>query len=59
MEPTPAPQVLDMLQTAFTGIKTDAIGAIGVILPIVLGIFAAVFAVKFGVKFFQKIGSKT
>lgn len=43
------------LTTAFDGVKSDALGIMGVALPAALGIVSAVLAVRIGIKFFKSV----
>ena len=46
------------LSTAFTGIKTDVLDAMGTALPIALAVVAAGLGIMLAVKFFKRIASK-
>lgn len=41
------------MSTALGGVKSDAIGALGIIAPIAIGIMGAFLVWKFGIKFFK------
>lgn len=41
------------MTTALTGVKSDAISALGVVAPIAIGIMGAFLVWKFGIKFFK------
>ncbi len=41
------------MTTALSGIKTDAISALGIIAPIALGIMGAFLVWRFGIRFFK------
>lgn len=43
------------LETAFTGIKTDALAVIAVALPAALGIVSVFMVVRLGIKFFKSV----
>jgi hypothetical protein len=49
----PAPNVNDMLGTAFNSMLADIMGAAGLILPIALSIFGLLFAARIGIKMFR------
>lgn len=53
---TGAPDVVDMIGTAATGFQTDAMAALGVILPVALAVIAAIVLWKFGSRLFKKVG---
>ena len=41
------------MTTALTGVKTDAISALGIVAPIAIGIMGAFLVWRFGVRFFK------
>lgn len=46
--------VVSSLTTAVSGFATDALGAIGTIIPVVLPIMGAIVVVGIGIKVFKK-----
>ena len=46
------------LETGFTGIKTDALGVIAVIVPIAIAIVGAVFLIKKAIGWFKAMSGK-
>ena len=47
--------VMTALETGFTGIKTDALTAIGMIVPIALGIAAVIFISRKAISWFKSL----
>ncbi len=53
METTAAMDVAQVMGDSFTGMSSDVMGIIAIVLPIALGLFGLFFAIKKGMRFFK------
>lgn len=52
MDPVTATQAFE---TALTTLKTDAMGMLGVVIPVALAIFGATFGIRKGLQWFRSL----
>lgn len=48
--------VVSVMETGMTGIQTDIMGILAVVLPILLAVVGVTVAIKFGLKYAKKVG---